>query len=69
MILHMAKDFLAIPRASVSVEHLFSSFQHMYADTCCSLKVETITELMCIKEWIREGLLIISGLGKMFYKI
>ncbi|OCH89148.1 hypothetical protein OBBRIDRAFT_733044 [Obba rivulosa] len=41
----------------VAVERLFSSSRHVCADTRCSLKAETITELMLVKEWIRQGLL------------
>ncbi|EMD31269.1 hypothetical protein CERSUDRAFT_60338, partial [Gelatoporia subvermispora B] len=58
----MAKDFLAIPGASVAVERLFSGSRHACADTRCSMKAATITELMCAREWIREGLLVVAGL-------
>ncbi|OCH89145.1 hypothetical protein OBBRIDRAFT_717843, partial [Obba rivulosa] len=51
VISQMARDFLAIPGAGVAVEWMFSSLRHVCADTCCSLKAETI------KEWIRQGLL------------
>ncbi|EMD35113.1 hypothetical protein CERSUDRAFT_54316, partial [Gelatoporia subvermispora B] len=50
VISRIAKDFLAIPGASVAVERLFSSSHHTCAHTRCSLKMETITELMCVKE-------------------
>ncbi|EMD31762.1 hypothetical protein CERSUDRAFT_59534, partial [Gelatoporia subvermispora B] len=64
----IAKDFLTILGASVAVERLFSSSRHTCADTRCSLKAETITELMCVKEWIREGLLeIVPALKKKFF--
>ncbi|EMD35092.1 hypothetical protein CERSUDRAFT_54364 [Gelatoporia subvermispora B] len=68
VISRIAKDFLAIPGASVSVERLFSSSRHTCADTRCSLKAETITELMCVKEWIREGLLeMLPSMKKKFF--
>lgn len=56
----MARDVLAIPGASVSVERLFSKARHICADTRSSLKARSITELMCCKEWIRAGLLYID---------
>ncbi|TFY51128.1 hypothetical protein EVJ58_g10725 [Rhodofomes roseus] len=52
----MARDFLAIPGASVSVERLFSASRHLCADTRSSLKAETITEAMCAKRWLKDGL-------------
>lgn len=43
----MAKDFLAVPGASVTVERLFSGSRHVGADTRTSMRAVTITELMC----------------------
>lgn len=51
----MAKDFLAIPGSSVSVERLFSSARHLCADARSSLQAKTITEAMCSKQWMKEG--------------
>jgi hypothetical protein len=48
----MARDFLAIPGAMVSVEHLFSKSQHLCADQRSSLKAATLTQAMCTKEWV-----------------
>lgn len=57
VIAHMARDVLAIPGASVSVERLFSKARHICADARSSMKAQSITQLMCCKEWIRAGLL------------
>lgn len=48
----MARDFLAIPGASVAVERLFSGSRHVCVDTRESLKAETITKLLCTKRWL-----------------
>ncbi|TFY60202.1 hypothetical protein EVJ58_g5298, partial [Rhodofomes roseus] len=56
VIASMARDFLAIPGASVSVERLFSASRHLCADTRSSLKAQTITEAMCAKRWLQDGL-------------
>lgn len=56
----MARDVLAIPGAAVSVERIFSHARHICVDTRSSLKAESITELMCCKEWIRAGFLSID---------
>ena len=53
----MARDILAIPGTSVSVERLFSKARHLCTDVRSSLKAETITEAMCARCWIRDGLL------------
>jgi hypothetical protein len=53
----MARDFLAIPDAIVSVERLFSRSWHLCADQRLSFKAKTLTLVMCTKEWIREGLM------------
>ncbi len=51
----MARDFLAIPASSTSVERLFSSAQHLCADSWSSMKAETITQSKLVKMWIKEG--------------
>ena len=42
---------------SVSVEQLFSTSRHLCTDVRNSLKAETITQSMCTKYWIHQGLL------------
>ncbi|CDO75398.1 hypothetical protein BN946_scf184855.g1 [Trametes cinnabarina] len=61
IIARMARDFLAIPATSVSVERLFSSSRHLCTDVRASFKATTITEAMCVKHWIRAGLLDIDA--------
>ena len=53
----MACDFLVIPGAMVSVKHLFSRSQHLCTDQRSSLKAATLTQAMCTKEWLQEGLM------------
>jgi len=50
----MARDFLAIPATSVSVERLFSRSRHVCRDTRSSFKAQTITEIMCAKKWLED---------------
>jgi hypothetical protein len=57
MIAYMSRDYLAIPATSISVERLFSTSRHLCTDVRNSLKAETITQSMCAKHWIRQGLL------------
>jgi hypothetical protein len=52
----MARDFLAIPGTSVSVERLFSSARHLCHESRASLHANTISEAMLTKMWIKEGL-------------
>jgi hypothetical protein len=56
IISHMVCDFLAIPGASVSVERLFSESRYLCTDFRGSLKVATVTEAMCARQWLHEGL-------------
>ncbi|KAL1939855.1 hypothetical protein VTO73DRAFT_9555 [Trametes versicolor] len=60
VIARMARDFLAIPATSVAVERLFSKSRHLCTDVRASLRALTITEAMCVKYWIRSGLLSIQ---------
>jgi hypothetical protein len=53
----MARDFLAIPGTSVSVERFFSRARHLCHESRASLKPKTITEAMLTKMWIKAGLL------------
>lgn len=55
----MARDFLAIPGTSVSVERLFSKSRHLCSDLRSSMKADTIMEAMLTRSWIRDGLLVI----------
>ena len=55
--MHMAHDFLTIPGAMVSVDQLFSRSQHLCTDQQLSLKATTLTQAMCMKEWLQEGLM------------
>jgi hypothetical protein len=53
----MARDFLAIPGTSVSVERLFSKSRHLCHEARGSMKAETIMKAMLTKMWIRAGYL------------
>ena len=55
--MHMARDFLTIPGAMVSVEQLFSRSQHLCTDQQSSLKATTLTQVMYMQEWLWEGLM------------
>ncbi|TFY70017.1 hypothetical protein EVJ58_g118 [Rhodofomes roseus] len=57
VISRIARDYLAIPGASVSVERLFSASRHLCANTRSSLKAETIVRALCTKIWLRANLL------------
>ncbi|TFY61097.1 hypothetical protein EVJ58_g4726 [Rhodofomes roseus] len=57
VISRIARDYLAIPGASVSVERLFSASRHLCANTRSSLKAETIVQALCAKIWLRANLL------------
>jgi len=52
----MARDYLAIPATSVSVEHVFSKSRHICTDLRSSLKESTIKMALLTKVWIRSGL-------------
>ena len=52
VIAKIARDFLAIPGASVSVERLFSSSRHICQDLWSSLQSKTIAELLLSKKWL-----------------
>jgi len=52
----MARDFLAIPATSVSVEQVFSKSRHICNSLRSSLKEKTITMALLTKVWIRSGL-------------
>ncbi|PCH39776.1 hypothetical protein WOLCODRAFT_68894 [Wolfiporia cocos MD-104 SS10] len=50
----IAHSFLAIPAASVAVEHLSLSSYHLCVNAHISLKAKTITQTMCIWQWLCE---------------
>ncbi|SJL11861.1 uncharacterized protein ARMOST_15272 [Armillaria ostoyae] len=52
----MARDFLAIPGTSVSVERLFSTSRQLCTEVRSSLKADTIMKAMLTKAWIKAGL-------------
>ena len=52
----MARDYLAIPATSVSVERVFSKSRHICTDLRSSLKAETVTQALLTKAWIHSGL-------------
>jgi hypothetical protein len=49
-----ARDILAIPGTSVSVERLFSSARHLSHESRASLKPRTNSEAMLTKIWIKD---------------
>jgi hypothetical protein len=56
VIARMARDYLAIPATSVSVERVFSKSRHICGDLRSSLKERTVTMALLTKVWIRSGL-------------
>jgi hypothetical protein len=52
----MARDYLAIPATSVSVERVFSKSRHICSSLRSSLKEDTIKMALLTKVWIRDGL-------------
>ncbi|KAF7371462.1 HATC-domain-containing protein [Mycena venus] len=53
VVARMARDFLAIPGTSVSVERLFSKSLHLCHEARGSTKAETIMKAMLTKMWIK----------------
>ena len=51
----MAKDYLAIPATSAPVERVFSGGTDLVIQKRCSLKGETIHEIMYLKSWLKAG--------------
>ena len=51
----MVKDYLAIPATSAPVERVFSGGTDLVTQKRCSLKGETIHEIMCLKSWLKAG--------------
>jgi hypothetical protein len=51
----IARDVLAIPGVSISVERLFSSSKHTLSDTRSSLSAESASKTVVAKEWLKKG--------------
>ena len=52
----MARDFLAIPATSASVERAFSGAKRLVSSDRCSLKANTIEACMCLRSWLRADM-------------
>ena len=52
----IARDVLAIPGVSISVEKLFSSSKHTLSDSHSSLTAESSSKAVVSKEWLKAGL-------------
>ena len=52
----MARDILAIPATSVSVERVFSLSRQICTDLRSTLKAETIKKALLTKVWIKSDL-------------
>ncbi|KAL4256202.1 Ribonuclease H-like superfamily protein [Pleurotus pulmonarius] len=52
----IARDILAIPGVSVSVERLFSSSKHTVSDTRSSLHAISASKSIVTKDWLKRGL-------------
>ena len=51
----MARDYLAVPGTSTPSERAFSSGRQLITDFRCSLKAETITACMLLKDWFKQS--------------
>jgi hypothetical protein len=51
----IARDILAIPGISISVERLFSSSKHTLSDTRSSLTAMSASKTVVMKEWLKKG--------------
>ena len=52
----IARDILAIPGVSISVERLFSSSKHTLSDSRSSLTAQSASKTVIAKEWLKKGL-------------
>ncbi|KAG8951470.1 hypothetical protein FRC04_006002 [Tulasnella sp. 424] len=52
----LARDMLAIPGVSISVERLFSVCRHVITESRSSMTANTARMTICAKEWLTEGL-------------
>ena len=57
IIARIARDYLAVPGAIVPVERMFSRSRHLCKDTRAPLRAKTITEVMCMREWLQTGVM------------
>ncbi|KIM77822.1 hypothetical protein PILCRDRAFT_610392 [Piloderma croceum F 1598] len=55
MLACIARDILAIPGVSISVEQLFSSSKHTLSDSRSSLTAESASKTVVAKEWLKKG--------------
>jgi len=51
----MALDILSIPAISDELERVFSGAHRTISWERCSLKLETIEQVECLKSWKRRG--------------
>jgi hAT family C-terminal dimerisation region len=52
----IARDILAIPGVSISVERLFSSSKHTLSDSRSAMTAESASKTVVAKEWLKKGL-------------
>jgi len=52
----IARDILAIPGVSISVERLFSSSKHTLSDARSAMTAESASKTVVAKEWLKKGL-------------
>jgi hypothetical protein len=52
---HIARDILAIPGVSISVERLFPSSKHTLSDSQSSMTAESASKTVVVKEWLKKG--------------
>jgi hypothetical protein len=52
----IARDILAIPGVSISVEWLFSSSKHTLSDSRSAMMAESASKTVVTKEWLKKGL-------------
>jgi hypothetical protein len=52
----VARDMLAIPGVSISIECLFSSLKHTLSDAWSSMTTETVSVDIVTKEWLKSRL-------------
>ena len=51
----IARDILASPGVSISVERLFSSSKHTLSDSRSSMTAESASKTVVVKEWLKKG--------------